>query len=122
LLQCRLIYTPGSKIAWQVFLEDDRSPPLAGNLSGSALGNSHLSNCSVVHALPRRKEKDLFEGNIWIDNQDFAIVKITGHLAKKPSFWIKRVDFVRDNQKISGFWLLSKEEALLTSGYLARRP
>ncbi len=70
------------------------------------------SDCSVVRATPKRKETDLFEGRIWIDNQDFAIVKITGHLAKNPSFWIKRVDFVRDYQKISGFWLLSREEAI----------
>jgi hypothetical protein len=70
------------------------------------------SNCSIVHALPKRKAKDLFEAKIWIDNQDFAIVKITGHLAKNPSFWMKRVDFVRNYQKISGFWVLSKEEAI----------
>jgi len=73
------------------------------------IGNSH---CSVVHAVPKRKEMDLFEGKIWIDNQDSAIVKITGHLAKSPSFWVKQVDFVRDYQKIDGFWLLSREEAI----------
>ncbi|MFZ0634749.1 MAG: outer membrane lipoprotein-sorting protein [Candidatus Acidiferrales bacterium] len=70
------------------------------------------SNCSVVHAVPKRKQTDLFEGKIWIDNEDFAIVKISGHLAKSPSFWIKRVDFVRNYQKIDGFWLLSREEAV----------
>jgi hypothetical protein len=70
------------------------------------------SDCSIVHAIPKRKETDLFEGKIWIDNQDFAIVKITGHLAKNPSFWIKQVDFVRDYQKIGGFWLLLREEAV----------
>jgi Outer membrane lipoprotein-sorting protein len=70
------------------------------------------TNCFVVRAIPKRKETDLFEGKIWIDNQDFAIVKITGHLAKSPSFWIKRVDFVRDYQKIDGFWLLTREEAV----------
>lgn len=70
------------------------------------------SNCSVVHAVPKRKQSDLFEGKIWIDNEDFAIVKIRGHLARSPSFWIKRVDFVRNYQKIDGFWLLSKEEAV----------
>ena len=73
------------------------------------IGNSE---CSVVHAVPKRKDIDLFEGKIWIDNQDFAIVKITGRLAKSPSFWIKQVDFVRDYQKIDGFWLLSREEAV----------
>ena len=73
------------------------------------IGNS---DCSVVHAVPKRMEMDLFEGKIWIDNQDFAIVKITGHLTKSPSFWIKQVDFVRDYHKIDGFWLLSREEAV----------
>ena len=70
------------------------------------------SNCSVVHAVPKHKRTDLFEGKIWIDNKDFVIVKITGHLAKSPSFWIKRVDFLRTYQKIDGFWLLSREEAV----------
>jgi len=70
------------------------------------------SVCSIVRAVPKRKETDLFEGKMWIDNQDFAIVKITGRLAKSPSFWIKQVDFVRDYRKIDGFWLLSREEAV----------
>jgi hypothetical protein len=70
------------------------------------------SDCSVVHAIPKRKQTDLFEGRIWIDNKDFAIVKISGHLAKSPSFWIKQVDFLRNYQKIGEFWLLSREEAV----------
>ena len=70
------------------------------------------SNCSVVHAVPKYKRTDLFEGEIWIDNKDFAIVKIIGQLAKSPSFWVKQVDFSRNYQKIDGFWLLSREEAV----------
>ena len=84
------------------------------NYTLEILGKDRIGSfdCSVVHAIPKRKETDLFEGKIWIDNQDFAIVKISGHLAKSPSFWIKQVDFVRDYQKIDGFWLLSREEAV----------
>jgi hypothetical protein len=84
------------------------------NYALDVVGTDRIGNsdCSVVHAVPKRKEIDLFEGKIWIDSQDFAIVKITGHLAKSPSFWIKQVDFVRDYQKIGGFWLLSREEAV----------
>lgn len=68
-------------------------------------------DCTIVHAAPKRKETYLFEGKIWIDDQDFAIIKATGHLAKSPSFWIKRVDFVRQYQKIDGFWLPIKEQS-----------
>lgn len=84
------------------------------NYSLEVVGADRIGNsdCSVIHAVPKHKEIDLFEGKIWIDNQDFAIVKIIGHLAKSPSFWIKQVDFVRDYQKIDGFWLLSREEAV----------
>lgn len=84
------------------------------NYAFDVVGTDRIGNsdCSVVHAVPKRKGKDLFEGKIWVDNQDFAIVKITGHLAKSPSFWIKQVDFERDYQKIEGFWLLSREEGV----------
>lgn len=65
--------------------------------------------CLVVDALPTRKDKYLFEGRVWIDARDFAVAKIVGHPAKNPSFWIKRVDFVRQYQKIGEFWLPLKD-------------
>jgi outer membrane lipoprotein-sorting protein len=61
--------------------------------------------CFVVRAIPRRRDKYLFEGKIWIDVEDYAVVRIEGHPAKKLSFWIQRADFVRQYQKIDGFWL-----------------
>jgi hypothetical protein len=66
----------------------------------------------VVQAIPRRKDKYLFEGKIWIDSQDFAIAKIEGQPARNPSFWIHRVDFVRQYQKIGDFWLPLKDESI----------
>jgi len=70
-------------------------------------------HCIVVEAIPRRQDKYLFEGKIWIDAQDFAIVRIAGHPARKLSFWINRVDFVRQYQKIGGFWLPYKDETFV---------
>ncbi len=61
--------------------------------------------CFVLTATPKRKDKYLFEGKIWIDAGDFAVVKIAGQPAKKPSFWINRAEFVREYQRIDGFWL-----------------
>ncbi len=71
------------------------------------LGPAH---CFVVEATPKRRERYLFEGKIWIDADDFAVVKITGHPAKKPSFWINRAEFVRQYQRIAGFWLPFRDE------------
>jgi len=67
-------------------------------------------HCFVFEATPKRKDKYLFEGKIWIDAEDFAIVRIAGHPAKKPSFWINRADFVRQYQRIDGFWLPCRDE------------
>jgi hypothetical protein len=67
-------------------------------------------HCLVLEVTPKRKDKYLFEGKIWIDSQDFAVAKIEGHPAKKPSFWINQVDFVREYQKVDEFWLPLRDE------------
>jgi hypothetical protein len=67
-------------------------------------------HCLVVEALPKRRDKYLFEGKVWIDVTDYAIVRIAGHPAQSISFWINRADFVRQYQKIGDFWLPAKDE------------
>ena len=71
------------------------------------IGTHH---CFVLDVTPRRKDKYLFEGSVWIESHDFAVVKIAGHPAKKPSFWINRADFVREYQKVDEFWLPLRDE------------
>jgi hypothetical protein len=82
------------------------------NYSFAPAGQENVGpyQCFAFEVTPRRKDKYLFEGKIWIDAKDFAIVKIAGHPAKKPSFWIKQADFVRQYQKIDGFWLPYRDE------------
>jgi hypothetical protein len=67
-------------------------------------------HCFVLQAIPKRKDKYLFEGTIWVDSHDFAVAMIDGHPAKKPSFWVKHVDFVRQYQRVDGFWLPLRDE------------
>lgn len=85
------------------------------NYAFTLVGEEDLGpyHCFVLAAVPKRKDKYLFEGKIWIDAADFAIVKIAGHPAKKPSFWVNRADFVREYQRIDGFWLPLKDETLV---------
>ncbi len=81
------------------------------NYEFNLLGEQDLGpyRCLVAEAIPKRRDKYLFEGNVWIDAQDYAIVRIAGHPAKSLSFWIKRADFVREYQKIGEFWLPAKD-------------
>ena len=78
-------------------------------------------HCLVLEATPKRKDKYLFEGTIWVDAEDFAVVKIAGHPAKKPSFWINRADFVRQYQKVDGFWVPYRDETSVEVKMYGRR-
>ena len=82
------------------------------NYTFSLLGEQDLgaNHCFVVQATPTRSDKYLFEGRVWIDTQDYAIVQIAGHPAKKLSVWIDKADFVRRYQKVGDFWLPLKDE------------
>jgi hypothetical protein len=85
------------------------------NYSLELLGEQQVGSyrCFVARAVPKRKDKYLFEGKLWIDVNDYAVVRIEGHPAKKLSFWIERVDFVRQYQKIGAFWLPEKDETFV---------
>jgi hypothetical protein len=67
------------------------------------------SRCYVLRATPRRADKYLFAGKVWIDAEDFAVVRIEGQPAANLSFWIKRAEFVREFQKVDGFWLPQRD-------------
>ncbi len=87
----------------------------ADNYSLNLLGEQQVGpyRCFVAEVRPKRKDKYLFEGKLWIDVQDYSVVRIDGHPAKKLSFWIQRADFVRQYQKINGFWLPQKDQTLV---------
>jgi hypothetical protein len=84
------------------------------NYRFALLGEEEVAgfHCFVVQATPKRVDKYLFTGKIWIHSVEFAIVQIEGQPAKNPSLWIKRVDFVRRYQKIGEFWLPLKNESV----------
>lgn len=58
----------------------------------------------VMAIEPKTKNKYLAQGRIWVDAEDYAIVRVDGQPAKSPSFWIKSVHFVHDYDKTGPFW------------------
>jgi hypothetical protein len=95
----------------------------AANYTFALLGEEELgaSHCFVVHATPTRNDKYLFDGNVWIDAQDYAVVQIVGHPAKKLSVWVDKADFVRRYQKIGEFWLPLKDETSVHVRFYGRK-
>jgi outer membrane lipoprotein-sorting protein len=58
----------------------------------------------VLQVIPKRKEKYLFQGQIWVDSEDYALVRAEGSPAKNPSFWTKSTHFVQVYQKNGSLW------------------
>lgn len=54
---------------------------------------------------PRTNNKLLYRGRIWVDAEDFAVVRIEAAPAKNPSFWTKETKIEQVYAKISNFWL-----------------
>jgi hypothetical protein len=59
----------------------------------------------VLRLLPKTKNKFLYRGKIWVDAQDFAVVRIEGEPGKNPSMWIKKTGIAHKYVKVDGFWL-----------------
>jgi len=93
--------------------EDSAITP--ANYTFELLGEQQVgpNRCFVVWATPKRPDKYLFEGKVWIDAEDYAIVRVAGHPAKKLSFWIEQANFVREFQRIDGFWLPQKDKTFV---------
>jgi len=96
-------------------MEHHNSAITKANYAFALVGEEEVGpyRCFVLTATPKRKDKYLFEGKIWIDAIDFAIVKIAGQPARKPSFWVNRAEFVREYQRIDGFWLPFRDETFV---------
>ena len=58
----------------------------------------------VLELTPKRKEKYLFRGRIWVDTEDYALVRAEGTPAENPSFWTKSTHFVQNYGKNGPVW------------------
>lgn len=66
----------------------------------------------IIEVLPKREDKYLFEGRIWVDAEDFAVVRAEGKPARNPSFWTRSVHFVQQYQKSGAFWFPASTESV----------
>jgi hypothetical protein len=66
----------------------------------------------VIQVVPKREDKYLFEGQIWVAAEDFAVVRVEGKPAKNPSFWTHSVHFVQQYRKCGTFWFPLSTESV----------
>ncbi len=80
--------------------QKDQAPSLAvtpENYKFKYKGRGELNGRSVhiFQVTPRKKRQGLFKGDIWIDAETYLRVQEAGYLVKNPSWFLKRVQFVR---------------------------
>jgi hypothetical protein len=85
-------------------LESERSMIAQGESARSSLVGTNYtflpdgmdsSGLAKVRLSPRRKERVLVEGAMFLQPTDGRLVRLEGRLAKNPSFWVRDVNIVR---------------------------
>jgi len=59
----------------------------------------------VLRVVPRVENKLTYRGRVWISEDDFAVVRVQGELAKSPSWWLTRSSFDWRYARHGEFWL-----------------
>jgi hypothetical protein len=74
----------------------------------------------VLHIIPKRKEKGLILGQIWVDAKTFRIRRIEGVLAQNPSIWIKNSYITLQFGAVNGMWMTVSMDVIATVRFLGR--
>ena len=74
----------------------------------------------VLHIVPKRKEKGLILGQIWVDAKTFRIRRIEGVPAKSPSIWIKDSYITLQFAEVNEMWITVSLDAIATVRLLGR--
>jgi hypothetical protein len=67
--------------------------------------------CYVLELLPRRKDKYLLRGNLWVDANTYLPRRFDGQLAKDPSWWVRDLRVALSFGEVGGMWLQTASEA-----------
>lgn len=70
--------------------------------------------CYVLELLPKRKDKNLLRGRIWVDADTYLPQRIEGAPIKTPSWWLRSLRFELSYGEVGGMWLQTALEATAT--------
>lgn len=76
--------------------------------------------CYLLELLPKRKERHLLQGDIWVDANTYLLRRFEGALAKTPSWWVRDVSVTFIYGDVGGMWLQTGSEAAADVRILGR--
>jgi Outer membrane lipoprotein-sorting protein len=76
--------------------------------------------CYVLEILPRRNDKSLLRGQIWVDSTTYLLHRTEGEPARSPSWWLKDARLVLTYGSVGGMWLQTSSESSADVRFLGR--
>jgi hypothetical protein len=67
--------------------------------------------CYVLEIVPRRKDKNLLRGQIWVDSTTYLLHRTEGQPARDPSWWLKDARVILAYSDVGGMWLQTSSES-----------
>lgn len=86
--------------------------PANYNFGSLGLEQTDSDPCYVLSVQPRKENKFLYRGKVWIDANDFALSRMEGQPAKSPSFWIRDTQIDSNWKKVGDFWLIQHNRSV----------
>jgi hypothetical protein len=104
----------GEKVLRDVLSKETESPRDAQrqalsleNYDFQLLGEDTLEGrrCFLLSMNPRREEKDLLRGKLWVDTESYNIRRVEGTPAKNPSWWLHDLQIFMSFTEVDGMWM-----------------
>lgn len=85
----------------------------AANYDFRLVGEEEINgqHCYVLDLVPKRKDKNLLRGSIWVDARTYMLHRFDGEPAKAPSWWLKEPHIAFIYGDVSGMWLQTGSES-----------
>jgi hypothetical protein len=80
------------------------------NYSFTLMGEETIAGerCYIIRLEPRRKNKYLVHGRIWVSTSDYGVVRMEGRPAASVSFWVGIPTITQEFRHVQGHWLADR--------------
>lgn len=92
------------------------------NYDFQLLGEDTLNGrrCYVLAMNPRRNDKDLLRGKLWVDAESYNIHRAEGSVVKNPSWWIHDLYILMSFAEVDGMWMRTFTHAVANVRFKGR--
>lgn len=104
----------GEKVLRDILSKETESPRDAqrkdistDNYDFQLLGQETLDGrqCYLLGLNPKRDDKDLLRGKVWVDAENYNIRRLEGTPVKNPSWWVHDIHILMNFADVDGMWL-----------------